>query len=194
MPENTAGGLAGFLQRGMAGSPMGGTINAFRDGGMRAGFTNLWNQSVPGRLFNGFRGLGDGIQGNGLAGFLGHGNGGANLANGVAAGPPTAAEQYGNPSSPDFVGPPEADAANPWMQWLAQHTGGSSSGRGFQGGGIGWNRAADRVATGAISNMGGSSLNPMLAGDTAGGLGRLMNSFNPWRQSGITFGDRQRQV
>lgn len=174
--------------------PYGSAINGFRDGGMRGGFMGLWNSSMPGRAVNFFRGLGDGVQGNGLAGLMGHGYSPSGIAaNGYNAGPPTAAEQYGNPASPDFVGPPEAQDGNGggWMDWIAQHLGGSGSGGGFQGGGLGNARASDRVVTGGMGNMGGSSLNPLLSGNTSGGLGRLMMSNIPWRQSGIDFLPRQ---
>lgn len=204
------GGLLGLL----SGNP---TANAFRDGGMSGGFRNLFNQSMPGRVINGFRGLGDGVQGNGLAGFLGRGYnpgtmvGSPTNTTGVmapnspyTAGPPQSLAGYGGLSAQDLAGlgfnsdgtrtqQPELGGTDaPWNSWIQQWVQSANGMRGFQGGGLA-NRASDRVVTGGSGNMGGSSLNPLLAGDTSGGLGRLMNSFSPWRQSGITFGDRGRE-
>ena len=131
--------------------PYGGAINGFRDGGFRGGMTGLWNGSMPGRATNFFRGLGDGVQGNGLAGLMGHGYSPYAPGTGGLAGPPTAAEQYGVPGSPDFVGPPEAGGGSGggWMDWIAEHLsgmggggGGRPSGNSTYGGGVGNARAA----------------------------------------------------
>lgn len=205
-------------------------INAFRTGGFRGGATQAWNGSMPGRVVNGIRGIGNGVQGDAINGFLGRGttpggtifgfgDGRGGLRTGSGA-PPSTTVPYGsfsgegmfpNPPStaqqltpdnslgifPNPEAPPNSDQAVAdsgtigWINWLNRH----ANPGGFQGGGLGQARPVDRVATGAIGNMGGSSTNPLLSGNTSGGLGGLMMGLSPLRQSGgVTFNNQLQRV
>lgn len=85
------------------------------------------------------------------------------------------------PEAPRDAGEPRIlTSAQELRDWMGHNTYGGYA-----------DRAVDRgIYGGARYGSGGSSTNPLISGNAAGGLGRLGANNTPWRQSGMTFGVR----
>lgn len=173
MSEDRVGGLArqmagreqrdGFFSRAWRETPIGQLMSG---GGLRG----AWNATPIMRVINGLRGLGDGPRGTAMN-VYGPTTGGYGGAPAPFAPSPV---EWGGTNWGEQINPGNPAAAGPWQGAPTLLPG----------------QAGPSNYMGAAQTLGAAS---GLGGNQAGGLGRLMMSSNPWRQSGTTFGSKPQE-